>query len=247
MVKYVKINIEIEFIEVRNDFLVKRVKKIERKYLIRRVACSVLVLITGMIFIGIGQVSKKDIGTKSARIKNSYNIDISKEELDKMYNELNVKKTSFKWVDEVKKGNKPDKIVLHHSAQEDMTIDEVHQKHIDNGWSGIGYHYFIRKDGSIYKGREEEDIGAHVKDNNTNTLGICLEGNFEKYEPTHRQGESILDLLRYLFLKYDIKEIKGHRDLGQTLCPGENLKVTNIKNKLDSFIEETIKTENTGK
>lgn len=219
----------------RNDFLGK---KLEKKYLIRRVVCGSIILIGCVLIAGGGYKNKKHIGDKSAIIKNSYNIEINKEELDEMYKELNVVKTDFEWADDVKKGNNPNELILHHSAIEDMTVDEVHQKHIENGWSGIGYHYFIRKDGMIYQGRPEDMIGAHVKENNINTLGVCLEGNFENTELTQQQEKSVLNLLRYLFLKYDIESLKGHRDLGETLCPGEKLKVTDIKNKLDSLVIE---------
>ena len=106
------------------------------------------------------------------------------------------------------------------------------------GWHRVSY--FIGKNGKIYKGREEDIIGAHVKGNNINTLGVCLEGNFEEGEPTIEQDESLLSLLRYLFLKYDISVLEGHRENGKTLCPGENLKVSQIKNNLDLLMEKEI-------
>ncbi|MGL4654378.1 MAG: peptidoglycan recognition protein family protein [Sarcina sp.] len=224
----------------------KREKKLEWKFVVRRIAC---VISTFAMVIGIasfGEINEKRKSENTAIIKNSYNIKVTQEELKEIYNSLKVIKTNFEWRDKLEVGNEPEKVVLHHSAIDNMTIDEVHQKHVDNGWAGIGYHYFIRKDGKIYEGRPENVIGAHVKDNNDNTLGICLEGNFEEYELTFEQNESILNLLKYLFLKYDIKDIKGHRDLGKTLCPGENLKVTDIKNKLDILVEEMIDKENIG-
>ncbi|MGL4760472.1 MAG: peptidoglycan recognition protein family protein [Sarcina sp.] len=212
-------------------------KKIKKKYLVRRIICGGLVLLGFAGVISFGTVSSKKSEEDIAAIKRAD--EMEKEiEIEKMYVGLNVTKTDFEWVDKLEKGNKPSKIVLHHSAIEDMTIEEVHEKHIENGWAGIGYHYFVGKDGKIYKGREENIIGAHVKDNNINTLGICIEGNFEKYNPTEEQNESILKLLHYLYSKYEIQDLEGHRDLGQTLCPGENLKVTEIKNNLNLLIEE---------
>jgi N-acetylmuramoyl-L-alanine amidase len=208
-------------------------KKIETKYLVRRILC-LGILVTGFFsIISMGRISGKKVSDKVAKIKNSYNIDISLEELKTIYNSLNIIKTDFKWDGELEKGNKPNRVILHHSAIENMTIEDIHNKHAENEWAGIGYHYFIGKDGKIYQGREENIIGAHVKKNNINTLGICLEGNFENGEPTSKQNGSLLELLRYLFLKYDISTLEGHRDNGKTLCPGEKLKVSQIKNNLD--------------
>ena len=217
----------------------KRKKKLEKKYLYRRIACGFLILsICGsVLFISIGKINKRkkqDI----AMVKNFYDIGLNEEEVLELYNELNIIETNFIWNDQLEEGNKPQKIVLHHSGSESASVEWIHKEHTDKGWSGIGYHYFIKKDGKIYKGREENIIGAHVKKNNENTLGICLEGDFEIEIPTVQQNDSILNLLKYLYLKYDIKELSGHRELWETLCPGENLKVTSIKKELDLLLEE---------
>ena len=58
-------------------------------------------------------------------------------------------------------GNNPGKIILHHAAATNCSIEDIHNWHLNNGWSGCGYHYFIRKNGSIYKGRPENSLGAH--------------------------------------------------------------------------------------
>ncbi|MGL4450854.1 MAG: peptidoglycan recognition protein family protein [Sarcina sp.] len=212
-----------------------REKKIEKKYLIRRVVCGAIAISVIAISIDIAKVNKKVIEEKTARIKLEKENIQKKKKVQELYQGLNVVKKDFEWSEKLEEGNKPNKIVLHHSAIEDMNIDEVHEKHLENGWAGIGYHYFINKKGDIYQGREENIIGAHVKDNNINTLGICLEGNLEKNLPTQEQDESLLKVLEYLSFKYDIEELYGHRDLGETLCPGENLKVSHIKNKLELF------------
>ncbi|MGL5575918.1 MAG: peptidoglycan recognition protein family protein [Sarcina sp.] len=215
--------------------MANREKKIEKKYLIRRIVCGAIAISAIAIFIDIAKVNKRVIEEKTARIKLEKEDIQKKKKVQELYQGLNVVKKDFEWSEELEAGNKPNKIVLHHSAIEDMNIDEVHEKHLENGWAGIGYHYFINKKGDIYQGREENIIGAHVKDNNIDTLGICLEGNLEKYLPTQEQNESILKLLEYLSFKYDIEQLYGHRDLGQTLCPGENLKVSHIKNELELF------------
>ena len=58
-----------------------------------------------------------------------------------------------------------DLIVLHHtggSAGEDPDAAEIDAIHRRLGWSGIGYHYLIRKDGSIEQGRPSFGVGAHA-------------------------------------------------------------------------------------
>ena len=58
--------------------------------------------------------------------------------------------------------SKTDLIVLHHSASADVSAAEIHGWHRAKGWAGIGYHFVIRKNGSIERGRPQEMIGAHA-------------------------------------------------------------------------------------
>lgn len=75
---------------------------------------------------------------------------------------------------------KIDTIVIH-CADTPSTMDigakEIRDWHVkDNGWSDIGYHYIIRRDGTLETGRNIETIGAHVSGHNKNSIGICLVG-----------------------------------------------------------------------
>ena len=116
-------------------------------------------------------------------------------------------------------------IVIHHTASTAKeTVEQIHNFHINNnGWAGIGYHFYIRKDGTIYKGRDEKYAGAHCENYNSVSLGICLEGNFEIEKPTEKQIQSVTDLVKYLRKKYGDFKLVGHRDLNATACPGKNL------------------------
>ena len=74
---------------------------------------------------------------------------------------------------------KTDYIVLHHAEAVKCTAQDVHSWHRANGWTGIGYHFFVRKDGTIYSGRPINVVGAHEqgisykrKDNATSTKEI---------------------------------------------------------------------------
>lgn len=126
-------------------------------------------------------------------------------------------------------GNKPNKLVLHHAEASKCTVQDIHSWHLNNGWSGIGYHYFIRKDGSIYKGRPDGAIGAHCQGSNTNTLGICFEGNYMKETMSTVQYNSGIDLIKYLIGKYGNLPIYGHKELLATECPGSKFPLEDFK------------------
>ena len=111
-------------------------------------------------------------------------------------------------------------IVLHHAAA-DCTVQDVHRWHQNNGWAGIGYHFFVDKAGKIYRGRPENWIGAHTSGYNKH-IGICAEGNFESDTMTDTQRSAIVELIKYLNNKYGSLKIHRHKDLDTTACPGRN-------------------------
>ena len=137
----------------------------------------------------------------------------------------NIKKTylNFSSLD-----NRPktDKIVIHHTGNptdDNLSAIAIHSSHQAQGWSGIGYHYYIRKNGQIYSGRPQWAVGSHCKGLNASSLGICLEGNFEKEKPSEEQLNSLRWLVKYLSGLFPIKNVYGHRDINATLCPGKYL------------------------
>ncbi len=128
------------------------------------------------------------------------------------------------------KRTKTDLIVLHHAAAKSCSVDDIHRWHLDRGWSGIGYHFFIRKDGTVWRGRPEDRVGAHTVDYNSRSIGICFEGNFEKELMPEIQKAAGLELIAYLKGKYPIKDIKGHGELKATACPGKFFPLEEMKN-----------------
>lgn len=127
-------------------------------------------------------------------------------------------------------GNKPNTIILHHAEWSKCSVEDIHRCHLNNGWAGIGYHYFVRKDGSIYKGRPDSMIGSHAKGFNTNSLGICAEGAYDKETMPKAQKDAIVELIKYLKGKYPINKVCGHRDVMATSCPGKNYPLKEIIN-----------------
>ena len=122
-----------------------------------------------------------------------------------------------------------DMIVIHHTGNptdDDLSAEQIHQMHLNQGWSGIGYHYVIRKNGQVEIGRPDWAIGAHAYGENSHTLGVHVCGNFEIGEPTEYQIESLAYLLGWLCDEYRLDpatDIVAHRDLMPTACCGENL------------------------
>ena len=122
-----------------------------------------------------------------------------------------------------------DAIVIHHSAGPAwQNAENIHAAHRDgNGWVGIGYHYCINDAGEIQIGRPRDAIGAHAAGHNSNTIGICVIGNYDMIEPSRDQIESLSMLIAALCYDYSVEinehTILGHCDLDATACPGKYL------------------------
>ncbi|ATS93369.1 amidase [Ralstonia phage DU_RP_I] len=121
-----------------------------------------------------------------------------------------------------KKRASTDYLVVHCSATKpsaDIGAADIDRWHRKQGWRCIGYHFVIRRDGTIEEGRDADVIGAHVEGHNENSLGICLAGgvsekdvNVAKNNFTPEQFASLQKLLTDLRAKYPKAIIQGHRD-----------------------------------
>ena len=130
-------------------------------------------------------------------------------------------------------GNIPKALIVHHIEAEgsNWTVQAIHNMHRnENGWAAIGYHYYIRLDGTVYKGRPDNAIGAHCQGCNTNTLGIAFEGNYDKRTVMpEAQFNAWCELKSYLFSKYGSIPVYGHREKGSSECPGRYFPLDKIK------------------
>lgn len=95
-------------------------------------------------------------------------------------------------------------------------IEYLHRR--VNGWSAIGYHYVIRRNGILEDGRQIDKPGAHVAGHNARSIGICLIGGVDdkgeaqaNYTPI--QYQALAATLRMLRMRYRDARICGHRDL----------------------------------
>ena len=132
-------------------------------------------------------------------------------------------------------------IVLHNSGVTVLqSVETIHNYHKNKGWAGIGYHYYVRKDGYIYRGRAETMAGAHCPGANSNSIGICAEGNFNEETMSDVQRQAIVELIKDIKSRHNIKWIKGHREIIATSCPGANFPLEEIKNAVENVEDKEI-------
>lgn len=114
------------------------------------------------------------------------------------------------------------RIICHNADASTCTIQDIDRWHKNNGWAGCGYHFFVRKDGSIYRGRPEDKLGAHTSNYNTGSLGICFEGKYNNEEMPEAQLKAGQELIKYLLNKYNLSKanVYKHKDFNNTDCPG---------------------------
>ena len=128
----------------------------------------------------------------------------------------------LKWTGNIRKDNGVIReIILHHRAG-NGDVESIDAYHKRLGWEGIGYHYYIRKNGDIFSGRPELMAGAHTKGHNIGTLGICFEGNFENETMSQAQIGAGWELIQDILQRYPGITVRRHKDLNQTACPGRN-------------------------
>lgn len=121
-----------------------------------------------------------------------------------------------------------EELIVHCSATpegKDYTVDNIRQWHLAEGFSDIGYHYVIYRDGSIHIGRNESISGAHCTGHNTISIGICYigglasDGKTPKDTRTPAQKVALLKLLKELKTKYPKAKIHSHKDFANKACP----------------------------
>ena len=123
------------------------------------------------------------------------------------------------------------KIIVHCSATKegrDFDVEDVRNWHVKgNKWKDVGYHYVIKLDGTIQKGRDVSVIGSHAYRNNKNSIGICYIGGLDsegnaKDTRTKKQKEALRSLYLELFNLYQC-EIIGHNEVSKKSCPCFNV------------------------
>jgi hypothetical protein len=154
-------------------------------------------------------------------------------------------------------------LVVHHEFGSNTSTDwaarvrSVQNFHMDsNGWADIAYNYLVDPNGVAYEGRGggENVVGAHLCAKNTNTMGVCMLGNFTSVKPTNNAEYTLKRILAWkanqrslnvlgtgFHVDRTIYKISGHRSSCSTDCPGTSLfnELPRIRNDIKvSFIDK---------
>ena len=113
------------------------------------------------------------------------------------------------------------KLIIHCSATKpemDIGADEIRDWHKGKGWDDIGYHFVIRRNGELEKGRDVAISGAHARGHNFSSIGICLIGGIDSDSKaddnfTLKQYNTLIQLVSFLKMTFPIDDVLGHRDL----------------------------------
>lgn len=131
-----------------------------------------------------------------------------------------------------KKRGFTDHIVIHCSATKptmDIGVREIRMWHKQQGWLDVGYHFIIKRDGTVQEGRPVDVVGSHVKNHNSNSVGVCLVGGVdENMKPdanfTVDQWASLETVVKDLKEKYPNASVKGHNEFDKgKACPSFNV------------------------
>jgi N-acetyl-anhydromuramyl-L-alanine amidase AmpD len=150
---------------------------------------------------------------------------------------MDIVEKNWPWPHALEQRSETDYLVVHHTAGPQMQdTQEIWDEHIAIGDNGIAYHYIIKGDGTVVRGRPSDTVGAHALGVNEISIGIVLEGNFQTGQdnyvtPTDAQIASVKELLAELLSIYPGVQIIGHRDVAgivndssdATACPGDTL------------------------
>lgn len=121
-----------------------------------------------------------------------------------------------------------DEIFIHCAATpegKDFTVADIRAWHKARGFTDVGYHYVVYRDGRIMLGRPIGQVGAHVAGHNTGTIGISYiggvsaDGKTAKDTRTPEQRASLLWLTQQLATKHKVKRIRGHNEVAAKACP----------------------------
>ena len=109
-------------------------------------------------------------------------------------------------------------IIIHCTDTEegrDYTVDDVRRWHKERGWSDIGYHYLVYRNGTVAVGRDVDLIGAHCSGHNSYSIGVCYVGGRGKDGKcrdtrTPQQRGALVNLIIELRMFYPQAVIVGH-------------------------------------
>lgn len=118
-------------------------------------------------------------------------------------------------------------IIIHCSATpegRDFTVAHIDRWHRQRGWSGIGYHYVVRPDGTVQEGRPLALAGAHCQGHNAHSIGICYIGGLDargrpKDTRTPAQKQALRGLVDRLLRQFPRATVHAHNEYAPKACP----------------------------
>lgn len=152
---------------------------------------------------------------------------------------MNIVETNLKF-GSLGKRSKTTRIILHNADAKKCSAQDIHRWHKERGWAGMGYHFLVRKDGTIERGRPENTVGAHATGCNSDSIGICFEGAFMMERMGQAQISAGKELIAYLKNKYGISKVQKHKEVNPTNCPGDNFPFDAIVNgETDRWVQDS--------
>ncbi|MGY6709688.1 MAG: peptidoglycan-binding protein [Rhizobiaceae bacterium] len=121
-----------------------------------------------------------------------------------------------------------DELIWHCAATpegRDFTVADIRAWHRQRGFTDVGYHYVVYRDGRIMLGRPIGQVGAHAAGHNTGTVGCCYiggvaaDGRTAKDTRTPAQRASMLWLTERLVARHGIRRVTGHNRYAAKACP----------------------------
>ena len=120
------------------------------------------------------------------------------------------------------------KIIVHCSATpegKNFSVADIRRWHLQRGFTDIGYHFVIYRDGSVNIGRPLQKSGAHCSGHNKNSIGVCYiggvatDGKTPKDTRTSAQKDSLVRLITELRQQFPNASVHGHREFANKACP----------------------------
>lgn len=117
---------------------------------------------------------------------------------------------------------KINKHIIHCSDSTFGDVETIRRWHKERGWIDIGYHFVIKRDGTVEVGRDISAMGAHCLGQNRNSIGTCLIG---KKSFNKKQFDALKNLHTLLKVFYPEVTVHGHREFSNyKTCPNFDVK-----------------------
>ena len=144
--------------------------------------------------------------------------------------------------------SRTDAIFVHCSATKpemDIGVETIRMWHKQQGWLDVGYHFIIKRDGTVEEGRPVNVVGSHVKDWNSRSVGVCLVGGIDakgKFEAnfTQAQMNALRNKLEELMRQYPGAALMAHHSVAAKACPSFDVKRWWTKNELVTSDRESV-------